>query len=85
MRKKNAVTAHKGTPLFGIWKYHPKSHDVEAYVGRLRDESLSAADWETLCRALSQPPKPNRKMKKGFRWYRTKTVYGKSVRNLFRT
>lgn len=36
MREKNAVTARKGTPLFGIWKDHPKSRNVEAYVDRLR-------------------------------------------------
>ena len=74
MQEKKVVAARKGTALFGIWKDNPKSRDVEIYVDRLRNEYLSAADWETLCKTLSRPPKPNRKMKKGFRWYRTKTV-----------
>jgi len=33
---------------------------------------LSTADWETFCKALDRPPKPNRALKEGFRWYRTK-------------
>lgn len=36
VREKKAVAAKRGTPLFGIWKDHPKSRDVEAYMVRLR-------------------------------------------------
>lgn len=35
---------------------------------------LSTADWETFCEALDQPPEPNRALKEGFRWYRSKTA-----------
>ena len=35
---------------------------------------LSTADWEAFCKALDRPPKPNRALKEGFRWYRTKTA-----------
>jgi uncharacterized protein (DUF1778 family) len=35
---------------------------------------LSAADWETFCKALDKPPKPNRALKEGFRWYRAKAA-----------
>jgi uncharacterized protein (DUF1778 family) len=33
---------------------------------------LSTADWETFRKALDRPPKPNRALKEGFRWYRAK-------------
>lgn len=35
---------------------------------------LSTADWETFCKALDRPPKPNRALKQGFRWYRSKAA-----------
>ncbi|OGW61017.1 MAG: hypothetical protein A2V83_06935 [Nitrospirae bacterium RBG_16_64_22] len=35
---------------------------------------LSAADWEAFCKALDRPPKPNRALKEGFRWYRAKAA-----------
>ncbi len=35
---------------------------------------LSAADWKTFCRVLDRPPKPNRALKEGFRWYRAKAA-----------
>jgi uncharacterized protein (DUF1778 family) len=31
---------------------------------------LSTADWETFCKALDRPPRPNKALKQGFRWYR---------------
>mgnify|MGYP003472323823 CR=1 FL=1 len=35
---------------------------------------LSTADWDTFCKALERPTKPNRALKEGFRWYRTKAA-----------
>jgi len=35
---------------------------------------LSTADWNTFCKALDKPPKPNKALKQGFRWYRTVTT-----------
>lgn len=35
---------------------------------------LSTADWDTFCKALDKPPKPNKTLKQGFRWYRTVTA-----------
>lgn len=35
---------------------------------------LSTADWEIFCKALDRPPKPNRALKQGFRWYRSKAA-----------
>ena len=35
---------------------------------------LSTADWETFCKALDRSPKPNRALKQGFRWYRSKAA-----------
>jgi len=35
---------------------------------------LSTADWDTFCKALDRPAKPNRALKEGFRWYRTKAA-----------
>lgn len=35
---------------------------------------LPTADWETFCKALDKPPKPNKALKEGFRWYRTKAA-----------
>lgn len=35
---------------------------------------LSTADWEAFRKALDRPPKPNRALKEGFRWYRAKTA-----------
>lgn len=35
---------------------------------------LSTADWDAFCKALDRPPKPNRALKEGFRWYRTKAA-----------
>ncbi len=32
---------------------------------------LSTADWDALCKALDRPPRPNRALKEGFRWYRS--------------
>ena len=37
-------------------------------------QALSTADWETFCKALARPPKPNRALKEGFRWYRIKAA-----------
>ena len=37
-------------------------------------QALSTADWETFCKALDRPPKPNRALKEGFRWYRIKAA-----------
>jgi len=31
---------------------------------------LSTADWQAFYRALDKPPRPNKALKKGFRWYR---------------
>ncbi len=31
---------------------------------------LSTADWEAFCKALDRPPRPNKALKQGFRWYR---------------
>ncbi len=36
--------------------------------------TLSTADWETFCKALDRPPKPNRELKQGFHWYRAITA-----------
>ncbi|MEK6814599.1 MAG: DUF1778 domain-containing protein [Nitrospirota bacterium] len=36
--------------------------------------TLSTADWDALCKALDQPPKPNRALKEGSRWYRGKAA-----------
>lgn len=33
---------------------------------------LSTADWEAFCQALDQPPRPNKALKQGFRWYRAR-------------
>lgn len=35
---------------------------------------LSTADWETFCKALDRPPRPNKALKEGFRWYRAKAA-----------
>lgn len=35
---------------------------------------LSASDWDAFCKALDRPPKPNRALKEGFRWYRGKAA-----------
>ena len=35
---------------------------------------LSTVDWETFCKALDRPPKPNRALKQGFRWNRSETA-----------
>jgi len=37
-------------------------------------QALSTADWETFCKALDRLPKPNRALKHGFLWYRTKAA-----------
>lgn len=35
---------------------------------------LSTADWDSFCKALDRPPKPNKALKQGFRWYRDVTA-----------
>jgi len=42
-----------------------KSHDQHV---------LSTADWESICKALDRPPRPNNALKQGFRWYRAKSA-----------
>lgn len=40
---------------------------------RLRKDSpvvLSVTDWQAFYRALDKPPRPNKTLKKGFRWRR---------------
>ena len=32
---------------------------------------LGEADWDTFLQALDQPPRPNKALKQGFRWYRS--------------
>ena len=53
------------------------SQAVEAADQMLKtheQQVLSTADWETFCKALDRPPKPNRALKEGFRWYRAKAA-----------
>jgi uncharacterized protein (DUF1778 family) len=53
------------------------SQAVEAADHLIKDheqQALSTADWETFCKALDRPPKPNRELKEGFLWYRTKAA-----------
>lgn len=65
-----AAYAHKSVTDFVL------SQAIEAADRVLKTHEqhvLSTADWDAFCKALDQPPKPNKALREGFRWYRAKS------------
>lgn len=65
-----AAYAQKSTTDFVLTKAVEAAEQV---LKAHEQQVLSTADWGLFCQALDRPPKPNRALKEGFRWYRTKT------------
>lgn len=62
-----ASYAHKSVSEFVLLRALEAADEV---IEAQEQNVLSAADWQAFYRALDKPPRPNKALKEGFRWYR---------------